>query len=104
MSVRLFDGDLPEGKGPESNILAASAELVVVQKANIIQTERARKRRREGHLPEEPTSTPLPVGSIDTKSYDADVYVEKRRNEVEVEMVKSKGVQKSTKKSPVKKV
>ncbi|KAH0636571.1 hypothetical protein KY290_036993 [Solanum tuberosum] len=31
MSVRLFDGDLPEGKGLESNILAAAAELVVVQ-------------------------------------------------------------------------
>ncbi|KAH0757588.1 hypothetical protein KY290_021081 [Solanum tuberosum] len=34
--------------------------------ANVIQTERARKRRREGHLPEEPTSTPLHVGSSDT--------------------------------------
>ncbi|KAH0743351.1 hypothetical protein KY290_031344 [Solanum tuberosum] len=31
MSERLFDGDLPEGRGPESNILAATAELVVVQ-------------------------------------------------------------------------
>ncbi|KAH0669648.1 hypothetical protein KY285_025488 [Solanum tuberosum] len=31
MSGRLFDGDLPEGKGPESNILAAGAELVAVQ-------------------------------------------------------------------------
>ncbi|KAH0776230.1 hypothetical protein KY290_007641 [Solanum tuberosum] len=31
MSERLFDGDLPEGKGPESNILATGAKLVVVQ-------------------------------------------------------------------------
>ncbi|KAH0633562.1 hypothetical protein KY284_036348 [Solanum tuberosum] len=63
----------------------------------------ARKRRNEGHLPEEPTSTPLLVGSSETESYDAAVYMEKRGKEVEVERVKSKGVQKSTKKSPVKK-
>ncbi|KAH0633532.1 hypothetical protein KY284_036318 [Solanum tuberosum] len=31
MSERLFDGDLPEGKGSESNILAAGKKLVVVQ-------------------------------------------------------------------------
>ncbi|KAH0764838.1 hypothetical protein KY285_000709 [Solanum tuberosum] len=31
MSGRLFEGDLPEGKGPKSNILAAVEELVVVQ-------------------------------------------------------------------------
>ncbi|KAH0679519.1 hypothetical protein KY284_020604 [Solanum tuberosum] len=31
MSKRLFDGDLPERKGPKSNILAVAAELVVVQ-------------------------------------------------------------------------
>uniref|UniRef100_M1DCN7 Uncharacterized protein n=1 Tax=Solanum tuberosum TaxID=4113 RepID=M1DCN7_SOLTU len=34
--------------------------------ANVIQTEKARKRRKKGHLPEEPTSTHLPVGSSDT--------------------------------------
>ncbi|KAH0722301.1 hypothetical protein KY290_004983 [Solanum tuberosum] len=31
MSERLFEGDLPEGKGIKSNILAAAEELVVVQ-------------------------------------------------------------------------
>ncbi|XP_015168574.1 uncharacterized protein [Solanum tuberosum] len=31
MSERLFEGDLPEGKGMESNILATAEELVVVQ-------------------------------------------------------------------------
>ncbi|KAH0650489.1 hypothetical protein KY284_030401 [Solanum tuberosum] len=31
MSELLFDGDLPEGRGPESNILAAVVELVAVQ-------------------------------------------------------------------------
>uniref|UniRef100_M1E1B6 Uncharacterized protein n=1 Tax=Solanum tuberosum TaxID=4113 RepID=M1E1B6_SOLTU len=31
MSERLFEGDFPEGRGPESYILAAGAELVVVQ-------------------------------------------------------------------------
>ncbi|KAH0705608.1 hypothetical protein KY289_010684 [Solanum tuberosum] len=71
---------------------------------NVIQMERARKRRREDYLPEEPTSTLLLVGSSDTKSDDVVVYVEKRRKEAEVDRVKSKGVQKSTKKSHVKKV
>ncbi|KAG5600439.1 hypothetical protein H5410_031809 [Solanum commersonii] len=31
MSERLFEGDLPEGKGSKSCILAAEAELVAVQ-------------------------------------------------------------------------
>ncbi|KAH0665680.1 hypothetical protein KY285_026886 [Solanum tuberosum] len=31
MSERLFEGDLPEGKGPESCILAVGAELMAVQ-------------------------------------------------------------------------
>ncbi|KAG5576190.1 hypothetical protein H5410_056324 [Solanum commersonii] len=31
MSKRLFEGDFPEERGPESNILAAGVELVVVQ-------------------------------------------------------------------------
>lgn len=72
--------------------------------ANVIQMIRARKRRREGYLPEEHTLTPLHVRSSDTESDNADVYVAKRRKEAEVDRVKSKGVQKSTKKSPVKKV
>ncbi|KAG5581746.1 hypothetical protein H5410_052373 [Solanum commersonii] len=38
--------------------------------ANEIQTERVRKRRQEGHLPEEPTSTLLHVRSSDTESDD----------------------------------
>ncbi|KAG5607069.1 hypothetical protein H5410_028561 [Solanum commersonii] len=71
--------------------------------ANVIQTIRARKRRREGYLPEKHTLTPLHVGSSDTESDNADVYVAKRRKEAEVDRVKSKGVQKSTKKSLVKK-
>ncbi|KAG5606447.1 hypothetical protein H5410_027939 [Solanum commersonii] len=51
--------------------------------ANVIQTERARKRRREGHFPEEPTSTPLNVGSSDTESNDITAYMAKRRKEAE---------------------
>ncbi|KAH0743137.1 hypothetical protein KY290_031130 [Solanum tuberosum] len=31
ISEKLFEGDLPEGKGPDSCILTAGAELVVVQ-------------------------------------------------------------------------
>ncbi|KAG5572941.1 hypothetical protein H5410_062707 [Solanum commersonii] len=38
--------------------------------ANVIQTKRTRKRRRKVHLPEEPTSTPLPIGSSGTESDD----------------------------------
>ncbi|KAG5575738.1 hypothetical protein H5410_055872, partial [Solanum commersonii] len=170
---RLFDGDLAEGKGPESNILAAGAELVDLRSpeqvphgvqpmfdqtpmsinvesdkeeeeesaseavlthepteyakqrkrkskgktieshskgdkksaiaANVIQTERAMKRRREGHLPEKPTSTPFPVRSSDTEYDDVATYVAKKRKEGEDKRVKSKGIQKAAKKSPVKK-
>ncbi|KAH0705918.1 hypothetical protein KY289_010994 [Solanum tuberosum] len=31
ISKKLFEGDLPEGKGPDSCILTARAELVIVQ-------------------------------------------------------------------------
>ncbi|KAG5594699.1 hypothetical protein H5410_035931 [Solanum commersonii] len=206
MFERLFDGDFPEGKGHESNILAMAIELVVVQSlaslrgdvqptlleqdekdeeeevpfvwrrkgvrgadaltvgvpdqeavkdvpdtkfnnepaeserererkrkrkmveshtkgdkkryttrgemqkmmrsakaANEIQMERTRKRRRKGHLLEEPTSTPLLVGSSETKLDDIDVVVAKGRKEEEIERVKSKRGHKSMKKSPVKK-
>ncbi|KAH0732764.1 hypothetical protein KY285_003610 [Solanum tuberosum] len=54
---------------------------------NVIQTERIRKRRWEGHLPEEPTSTPLLVGTSDIESDDITAYVTKRRKEVEAERV-----------------
>ncbi|KAG5605957.1 hypothetical protein H5410_027449 [Solanum commersonii] len=163
MSERLFEGDLPEGRNPESHILAAGALLVAVQSlaslrgdvkptlvptesrspeqvpfsvqpmfdqtptsfdveiksapksvptdkptefakerkrkgkgkmveshskgdnkrygsrsemqkvmgsaiaTSIIQMERARKRRKEGHEPEKPTSTPLHVGFSDSE-------------------------------------
>ncbi|KAH0644901.1 hypothetical protein KY284_032785 [Solanum tuberosum] len=71
--------------------------------ANVIQTERIMKKRREGHLPEEPTSTHLLIGTSETGSDDITAYVAKRRKEVEVERVKLKGSQKSVKKSHVKK-
>ncbi|KAG5571904.1 hypothetical protein H5410_061670 [Solanum commersonii] len=65
--------------------------------ARLIQTKRARKRRREGHEPEKPTSTPLPIGSSDTESDDVVVYVAKRKKEGEDKRVKSKGIQKAAK-------
>ncbi|KAG5628053.1 hypothetical protein H5410_013271, partial [Solanum commersonii] len=71
--------------------------------ANVIQIERARKRRREGHLPEEPTSTPLPIGSRDTESDDVVAHVAKRRKKVEFKRVKSKRGHRSMKKSHMKK-
>ncbi|KAG5586567.1 hypothetical protein H5410_047001 [Solanum commersonii] len=42
-------------------------------------------RRQEGHLPEKPTSTSLPVGSSDIESDDVTAYVAKRRKEGEDE-------------------
>ncbi|KAG5572749.1 hypothetical protein H5410_062515 [Solanum commersonii] len=59
--------------------------------------------RREGIEPEKPTSTPLPIKYSDTESEDVAAYVTKNRKESEKERVKSKGSQKSAKKSPVKK-
>ncbi|KAG5586704.1 hypothetical protein H5410_047138 [Solanum commersonii] len=58
--------------------------------ANKIQTERTRKRIREGHLPEEPTSTPLPIGSSEAEPDDFVVAVAKGRKKVEIERVKYK--------------
>uniref|UniRef100_M1DPT4 Uncharacterized protein n=1 Tax=Solanum tuberosum TaxID=4113 RepID=M1DPT4_SOLTU len=53
--------------------------------ASRVQTERARKRRREGHEPEKPTSTLLPIGSSDTESDDVASYMAKKRKEGEEE-------------------
>ncbi|KAG5572141.1 hypothetical protein H5410_061907 [Solanum commersonii] len=36
MSERFFEGDLPEGRGPESNILAVGAELVATQSLTLL--------------------------------------------------------------------
>ncbi|KAG5585058.1 hypothetical protein H5410_045492 [Solanum commersonii] len=58
---------------------------------NEIQMERIKKRRRESHMPEEPTSTPLAVGSSETKSDEIAMVVAKKRKEAEIERVKSKG-------------
>ncbi|KAK4725126.1 hypothetical protein R3W88_027905 [Solanum pinnatisectum] len=71
--------------------------------ASRVQTERARKRRREGHEPEKPTSTPLPIRSSDIKFDDAAAHMAKRRKKGEEERVKSKKLQKAAKKSHVKK-
>ncbi|KAH0729591.1 hypothetical protein KY289_000779 [Solanum tuberosum] len=71
--------------------------------ANEIQTKRNRNRRRDGIMPEEPTSTPLHVGSSETESDDIFINVAKRRKEAEIERVKSKRGHKSMKKSLVKK-
>jgi len=71
--------------------------------ASKAQTERIRKRRREGHEPKHPTSTPLSIGSSATESDDITAYVAKRRKEGEEEKVKPKKVKRTTKKSPAKK-
>ncbi|KAG5586833.1 hypothetical protein H5410_047267 [Solanum commersonii] len=63
-------------------------------KGNLVEShskeDKKRKKRREGHLPEEPISTHLLVGTSKTKSDDITTYVAKRRKKVEVERVKSK--------------
>ncbi|KAG5620765.1 hypothetical protein H5410_005983 [Solanum commersonii] len=58
------------------------------------QTERTRKRRREGLEPEQPASTPLSIGSSETESDDTAAYVAKRRKEAEEEWVQLKKVTK----------
>ncbi|KAH0639388.1 hypothetical protein KY285_035974 [Solanum tuberosum] len=52
---------------------------------NEIQTERNIKRRRDGHVPKGPASTPLPVGSSETESDDIAILVVKRNKEAEIE-------------------
>ncbi|KAH0699026.1 hypothetical protein KY284_013241 [Solanum tuberosum] len=47
--------------------------------ANEIQMEKNKKRRWDGHMPEEPTSTPLHVGSGETESDDIAIAVAKKR-------------------------
>ncbi|KAH0701672.1 hypothetical protein KY285_015950 [Solanum tuberosum] len=72
--------------------------------ANEVQTKRNRRQRRDGHMPaDEPTSTPLYVGSSETESDDNVRAVTKRRKEAEVERAKAKMGSKSVKKLPVKK-
>ncbi|KAG5620802.1 hypothetical protein H5410_006020 [Solanum commersonii] len=119
MSERFFEGDLPEGRGPESNILAAGAEMVAAQSLASIrentqptysepdersheQTERTRKRRREGHEPEQPNSTSLSIGSSETESEDIANCVVRRRKEGEEEKLESKKVKMTVKKTPAK--
>ncbi|KAG5579823.1 hypothetical protein H5410_050450 [Solanum commersonii] len=71
--------------------------------ANQIQIEKIRKIRRDGHVPKEPTSTPLHIGSSETDSDDIIRLVFKRKKEAEIEWVRAKGGHKSVKKAPVKK-
>ncbi|KAH0686204.1 hypothetical protein KY289_016969 [Solanum tuberosum] len=72
--------------------------------ASKAQTERNRKRRREGVEPEQPASAPMSIENSETESEDAAKYVAKGRREVEEERVKSKGNQKGGKKSHAKRV
>ncbi|KAG5616619.1 hypothetical protein H5410_016443 [Solanum commersonii] len=148
MYERFFERDLPEGKGPESNILAAGAELMVavpdletaknspevdhiakstksekeIQKKKgkmVVSCSKGDKKRSRTRSETQkvmgsaiaasrvqtkrPTSTPLTVGSSNTESDDFVAYVAQRRKEGKEEKVKSKVLQKATKKSPVKK-
>ncbi|KAL3334581.1 hypothetical protein AABB24_031023 [Solanum stoloniferum] len=70
--------------------------------ASKAQTERTMKRRKEGHEPEQPTSTPMSIGSSETESDDIAAYVAKRRKERDEERVKTKKVKMITKKTPAK--
>ncbi|KAG5584714.1 hypothetical protein H5410_045148 [Solanum commersonii] len=72
--------------------------------ANKVQTERNRRRRRNGHMPdEEPTSTPLHIGSSEIDFDDIARAIVKRKKETEVERVKEKGGHMLVNKTPMKK-
>ncbi|KAH0679512.1 hypothetical protein KY290_021607 [Solanum tuberosum] len=72
--------------------------------ANELQIERNQRWRRDVHMPdEEPTSTPLHIGSSETDSDDNVRDMVKRKKETEVERVKAKEGHKSVKKASVKK-
>lgn len=62
-----------------------------------------RKRKKDGHVHEEPTLTPLPIWSSETESDNIDIFMDKTRNELNMERVISKRNQESIKKSLVKK-
>ncbi|KAG5581447.1 hypothetical protein H5410_052074 [Solanum commersonii] len=68
------------------------------------QTERNRKRRREGVEPEQPASAPLSNEDSEIKSEDAAKYMAKRRRKAEEERVKSKEDKKWGKKLPARRV
>ncbi|KAH0636584.1 hypothetical protein KY289_036499 [Solanum tuberosum] len=62
MSERLFEGDLPEGKGMESNILATTKELVVVQSlASLIRDTQPMLLEKECRSPERVHHSVQPV-------------------------------------------
>ncbi|KAG5631630.1 hypothetical protein H5410_003347 [Solanum commersonii] len=71
---------------------------------NEVQTERNRRQRRDGHVPtEEPTSTPLHIGSSEIDFDDMVRAMDKQKKVVEVEWVKAKRATKLVKKLAVKK-
>ncbi|KAG5620861.1 hypothetical protein H5410_006079, partial [Solanum commersonii] len=81
MFERLLEGDLTGGKGPESCILAAGAELGLHRdQLRFDQTPRSfdaesdkEEEEEEGQLPEEPTSTHMPIGTSETGFNDINV-------------------------------
>ncbi|KAG5629860.1 hypothetical protein H5410_001577 [Solanum commersonii] len=66
--------------------------------ANATQTERIRKKRQEGSLTVEPTSTSVPIDDSETQYKDIVRTMAKRKREAGEERVKSKGTQKKGKK------
>ncbi|KAG5631154.1 hypothetical protein H5410_002871 [Solanum commersonii] len=69
---------------------ATKKVLGSAMEANAAQIERIRKKRQEGLLVVEPTTTPVPVEDSETQSEDITRYVAKRKRDAEEERMKSK--------------
>ncbi|KAG5590628.1 hypothetical protein H5410_041142 [Solanum commersonii] len=95
-----FNFSIPLPNETPSTLVCGVGETSSIA-ASRVQTEGARKRRREDIEPEKPTSTPFPIRSSDTVSDDVVVYVTKKRKESKKDRVKSKESQKSAKKFSV---
>ncbi|KAH0665294.1 hypothetical protein KY290_027560 [Solanum tuberosum] len=73
MYERLFEGDLPDGKSPESNILAAAEELVVIQSlASLSGDVQPTLLEQKLRSPEQVLHSVQPVFDQTPKSFDVD--------------------------------
>ncbi|KAH0757669.1 hypothetical protein KY290_021162 [Solanum tuberosum] len=79
MSERLLEGDLPEGKGRKSNILATTEELVVVQSLAFLRGDiQPTLLEQELKSPEQVPHSAQPVFDQTLKSFDVDSEEEEK--------------------------
>ncbi|KAG5579768.1 hypothetical protein H5410_050395 [Solanum commersonii] len=80
ISERLFEGDLPEGRGPESCILAAGAELVAVQSlASLRCDSQPTLLEQELRSPDQVTQRGQPLFDQTPKSFDVESVKEEEK-------------------------